>query len=135
MHKSLAFAVLTFALASVPAAGHHSFAMFDQTKTITLSGTVEGFEFINPHSWLHMTVIDESGATATWSFEMGSVGQLARDGWNRDTIAAGEEVAITFHPLEDGSNGGQFRSLAFADGRSLCQGGAGSTACTDNPNF
>jgi hypothetical protein len=124
--KIFGLAGLGLALFACPAVAHHSFAMFDNSVTNTLDGNIEGFEYINPHAWVHLAVPNEAGGTATWSFEMGSVAQLNRDGWDRDTIAIGDEVRVGFHPLKDGSNGGQFRFLRFGDGRLICQAGAGA---------
>lgn len=129
MHKAITFAALTMALASAPALGHHSFAMFDHGKVNKLSGMVKEFEYINPHAWLHLAVADASGRMVTWSFEMGGVGQLVRDGWNRNSVAVGDSVEVSFHPLKDGSNGGQFLAIVYPDGRVLCQGGAGAEPC------
>ena len=84
--KVFGLAGLGLALFAYPAVAHHSFAMFDNSVTNTVSGTVEQFEYINPHTWLHVSVPDASGGAATWSFEMGSVAQLNRDGWNQETV-------------------------------------------------
>jgi hypothetical protein len=130
LRKSTILAALVFALAPVAASSHHSFAMFDQTQTTTIAGVISEFEYRNPHAWLHVTVTDEANAEHVWSFEMGSIGQLNRDGWDQGTVAVGDQIEVGFHPLKDGSNGGQFRYLTFADGRTICQGGAGQgTAC------
>jgi hypothetical protein len=131
--RAFAIAGLGAAVLAAPALAHHSFAMFDQSKTETRSGTVEQFEYINPHNWIHLAVPDGNGGSATWSFEMGSVAQLNRDGWDQDTVKPGDEVEIGFHPLKDGSNGGQFRYVVFADGHAMCQGGAGQGGPACNP--
>ena len=133
--RILGLAGIAAALIAHPALAHHSFAMFDNSITTTRSGTIEGFEYINPHAWIHLAVPTENGETATWSFEMGSVAQLNRDGWNRDTIAVGNAVEIGFHPLKDGSNGGQFRYIIFEDGRVMCQAGAGAGPACNPEDF
>jgi len=128
LRKSITLAALVFALAPAAALGHHSFAMFDQSQTTTLAGTISDFEYRNPHVWLHVTATDAANEEHVWSFEMGSIGQLNRDGWDQTTVAVGDEVEVGFHPLKDGSNGGQFRFLVHSDGRTICQGGAGQGA-------
>src|ERR1700676_3223293 len=80
------------ALLAVPASAHHSFAMFDQSKVIYVSGTVKELEFVNPHAWLSI-VVNDKGNAATWSFEGGSVPQLVRLRWSRDSLQGGDEVA------------------------------------------
>ena len=115
---------------AAPALAHHSFAMFDHEKTVAISGTLKEFEWTNPHAWLHITAVDEkSGRPVEWSFEMGSVGQLNRDGWNKDTVKPGDKVSVEFHPLKDGSHGGQFRTMVLPDGKRMCQSGAGTEHC------
>ena len=72
------------ALLAAPAVAHHSFAMFDQSKVLYMSGTVKQFEFVNPHAWLHVAIVNDKGNTATWSFEGGSPSQLVSLGWAQD---------------------------------------------------
>jgi hypothetical protein len=106
-----------------PALAHHSFAMFDHEKTSTISGTVKEFEWTNPHAWIHIVAADEKGAPTDWSFEMGSVGQVAAQGWKSDTIKPGDKITVTMHPLKDGSHGGQYMSATLADGRTFKNAG------------
>jgi hypothetical protein len=106
-------------LAAAPALGHHAFAMFDQTKTVYLTGTVKQFELVNPHGWLHVYVVNDKGETSTWSFEGGSVNQLVSLGW-KDIVRPGDKVVVGFHALKDGSHGGQLMSMKLEDGQKLC---------------
>jgi hypothetical protein len=119
--KLLGLAGVAVSLFAVPALAHHSFAMFDQTKQTTVTGTAKEFEWINPHVWLHITS-DVNGRQVTWSFEGGSTGQLTQSGWVRDSLKGGERIEVTFHPLKDGSYGGQLLNVKFPDGKELCQG-------------
>ncbi len=59
--KALGIAVASLLTAAVPAMAHHSFAMFDSAKTITLTGAVKQFEWVNPHSWIHIMVVNAAG--------------------------------------------------------------------------
>jgi hypothetical protein len=112
-------AVVAFAF---QAQAHHSFAMFDQDKTITVSGTVKEFEWTNPHSWIHLTAQDpQTGRPVDWSFEMGSVSQIAAQGLKADSLKPGDKITVTGHPLRDGSRGGQYRSVTLADGSTINQ--------------
>jgi hypothetical protein len=123
---SALIAVTAFA---VQAQAHHSFAMFDQEKTISVSGTVKEFEWTNPHAWIHLTAADQAtGRPVEWSFEMGSVGQIASQGWKADSIKPGDKITVTGHPLRDGSRGGQYRSVTLADGSSINQRPDANTA-------
>lgn len=121
-NRALCLASLIAALFVYPAFAHHSFAMFDNSQMDSLTGKVSVLEWRNPHCWLHMTVLDEAGNEIEWSFEMGSIGQLTRDGWAQDTVALGDAIEIRFHPLKDGSNGGQLRFVRLPDGDTICQG-------------
>ena len=110
---------------------HHSFAMFDHEKLITVSGTLKEFEWTNPHCWLHVLAPDPStGRMVDWSFEMGSVSQIAAQGWKVDSVKPGDKITITGHPLKDGSRGGQYRSVKLGDGRSFQQ----NPDANNNPN-
>jgi len=107
-------------LLTVPALAHHSFAMFDQSKVLYLSGAVKEFEFVNPHVWLHVAIVNDKGEASTWSFEGGSPTQLVRLGWSRDDIKIEEKVEVGFRPMKDGSRGGQLMSVKLANGQRLC---------------
>jgi len=103
-----------------PAAAHHSFAIFDQTKVNYVAGTVKEFEWVNPHAWLHIQFTDPAGKTATWSFEAGSPLQLASLGWKADGFHVGDKVEVGFRPMKDGSRGGQLMSVKTGDGKKVC---------------
>ena len=122
-------AVIAVAAFAVQAQAHHSFAMFDQEKTISVSGTVKEFEWSNPHAWIHLTAVDETtGRPVDWAFEMGSVGQIAAQGWKSNSIKPGDKITVSGHPLRDGSRGGQYRSVKFADGSTINQRPDGNAA-------
>jgi hypothetical protein len=111
---SLAAAALSLA---APAFAHHSFAMFDNTKTITFQGTVKDFEWINPHAWISIMVPNQAGVPEEWSFEMGALGQLSASGLKPDTLKPGDKVTVRVHPMKNGSRGGQYMSMTLADGQ------------------
>ena len=120
--KIIGIVGLALSVFSFPTFGHHSFSMFDQTQLVNMEGTVTEFEWINPHAWLHLAVADESGDMQTWSFEGGGISNLTAVGWNADSISAGDQIEIGFHPLKDGGRGGQIRTIVFPDGTELCNG-------------
>jgi hypothetical protein len=115
--KILALAGAATCLAGAPAMAHHSFAMFDNTKNVTLDGTVKEFQWGNPHSWVILTVVDPtSGKTVDWSIETGSITGLFRTGWNKDTAKPGDKAVAVIHPLKDGRAGGSLHTLTI-DGK------------------
>jgi hypothetical protein len=95
-------------------------SMFDRDKDVTLTGVVKEFEWTNPHVWIHMTVDDQAtGKPVVWSFEMQSIQTNSTLGWRADSVRPGDKVTIDFHPLKDGSRGGQLVAATLADGRRL----------------
>ena len=102
--------------ASWPVAAHHSFAVYDRTKTLTLKGTVKTFQWTNPHSVVWVLVQPEGGGDPQeWSFETTSPGVLTRGGWTRNSIKPGDRVSVEFNPLRDGSHGGGLNSVTLLD--------------------
>jgi hypothetical protein len=114
--KALGLAAVAVAMYAVPAFAHHSFAMFDAEKRVTLEGTVKEFQWTNPHSWILMMVPNAQGADEQWAIEMGAPGGLARQGWLPKTLTPGMKVTATIHPLKDGTHGGQFMAVKLPDG-------------------
>lgn len=110
-----ALAILT------PTAGytHHSFAMFDRTKVVSLKGVVREFQWTNPHSWVQLIVKDDKGSTAEWSLEALSPNVLSRNGWKRNSLKSGDEITAFFNPTRDGSHGGNLVKITTADGRTI----------------
>jgi Family of unknown function (DUF6152) len=113
------FAVVFFAAAAAaswPAAAHHSFAVYDRTKTLTLKGTVKTFQWTNPHCVVWITVQPEGGGEPQeWGIETTSPGVLTRSGWTRNSIKPGDKIAVEFNPLRDGSHGGGLNSVTLLD--------------------
>ena len=108
-------------LATAPALAHHSFAMFDQRKVMTLEGTVHEFQWTNPHAFIELDVAGASGARR-WSIELNSPNNLTRQGWRRSSLKAGEKVSVRVAPLRNGNPGGLFLDLKKPDGRVLDSG-------------
>jgi len=125
----LTFAALAFSLSAGPSLAHHSFAMFDPDKTITQTGVVKEFEWTNPHVWLHIVAPDNSGKQVEWSFEMQAVAQATSGGWRPDIVKPGDKVSVEFHPLRDGSRGGELIAATLPDGKRL-----GSSATRPAPS-
>jgi hypothetical protein len=116
--KTLGIAGFALLLAA-PASAHHSFAMFDREKSVAMTGVVKEFEWTNPHVWIHVIVADASGKPVEWSFEMQAIATNAALGWRADSVKPGDKVSVDFHPLKDGSRGGQLVAATLADGKRL----------------
>jgi hypothetical protein len=113
-------------LSAAPAFAHHSGAMFDSEKTVTVSGTVKQFQYTNPHAWLVILVPDanDPAKVATWSFEMGELSSLTRAGIHKQDFAPGTKVTVTGHPMKDGRPAGSFTKAVRADGVEFSPRGA-----------
>jgi hypothetical protein len=105
---------LLWALAGA-ASAHHSFAMFDQTKQVTISGTVKEFQWSNPHAFIEMLDPQQK----TWSIELNSPNNLIRQGWKRTVLKPGDKVSVVMNPLRNGLPGGLFNAVTLPDGKVL----------------
>jgi hypothetical protein len=118
--KAVGLAGMAVAMFALPAVAHHSFAMFDASKTMTLQGTVKEFHWTNPHSWIFVMVQNPGGGPPTeWPIELGAPGGLIRQGWVPKTLTAGMNIKVVIRPLKDGKPGGQFLSVTLPDGTQL----------------
>ena len=111
--------------AALPAGAHHSYAMFDRGKTVSITGTIRTWEMINPHSYLWVNVKAESGADQVWGLEGGGTAALARAGVTKSAVKPGEKVVVDLHPLRDGRTGGMLVKIKLEDGRVISLGGGG----------
>ncbi len=106
---------------ALPAAAHHSFAMFNQREIMTLEGTVTEFQWTNPHAFIEIDV-PQQGQVVHWSIELNSPNNLRRQGWNRMALRPGEKISLRMNPLRDGQHGGLFLDLVKEDGSTLDSG-------------
>jgi hypothetical protein len=123
MLRFLALLTAIVALEATPTA-HHSAAMFDATRQITLTGTVKEFQWTSPHCWIQLLVQDPSRPKAPpveWGIEMDNPVGLSRHGWKPGSLKAGDKVVVVAHPLRDGSRGGQVVSVS-KDGKPVGNG-------------
>jgi hypothetical protein len=106
------------------ALAHHSFAMFDRTKKVSVTGTVRTFEWSNPHVWLWINSVNGKGEQEVWGFEGAAPGEMARlRGWTRNTFVKGDKVIVEAAPLKDGRTGGSMGKVTRPDGTVI--GGTG----------
>jgi hypothetical protein len=102
---------------AIPAAAHHSFAMFNRDKTVEMQGTVKDFQWTNPHSFLDVYVADPKGeAPVLWTLEFGAVHNLANQGWKPKMLVPGDKVLFTLHPAKNGGPYGQALSVTLPNG-------------------
>jgi hypothetical protein len=106
----------------MPAAAHHSFAMFDNTRSITISGKVTEYQFTNPHAYLDIDAVDARGAVTHYTLEMTSPNMLTRGGWSSRTVKSGDSVTAVVAPLRDGRMGGLLLELTLPNGKHMLPG-------------
>ena len=99
-----ALAGFSIAVLSLPSSGHHgSNVVYDLTQSITVSGTVTEYQFVNPHTQILFEVTGEDGSVVTWLAGMSSSLGLGRnEGWTGETIKPGDEITITGSPARNG---------------------------------
>ncbi len=102
-----------------PSLAHHSFAMFDMTKEVIVSGTVRQFQWTNPHAYIQLVAKDAAGRDVEWSMEMGAPMYLYARGWRPRTLRAGMRVNVTLNPLRNGRPGGVVRDVTDAEGKPI----------------
>jgi hypothetical protein len=112
-------AIVAAFAAAAPAIAHHSTAMFDFAKTIEITGTVQDFQWTNPHTWTNVTVEGGGDSAGIYGLEGMSPNYLARNGWTKRTLNLGDKITFEVHPLKDGRKGGFMVSAKLADGTVL----------------
>lgn len=124
-------------LIAAPAVAHHSYAMFDGTRTVLVTGSVAKVEWSNPHVFIWVYVPNPKAANGydLYAFSSASTNLLARNGWSPTTLKVGETVTVEYWPLKDGRMGGHFRKAAHEDGHVTLgvSGPAGVEPKAENP--
>jgi hypothetical protein len=113
---SVLAAAMALAVSS-PAWSHHSHAMFDHDKEVTVTGTVSQWIFRNPHVFLYVDAKTAAGETITYTVEMSNIANMLKVGFTSTTFKAGDTVTVTLHPLADGRPGGNYIVATSADGK------------------
>ena len=99
--------------------GHHGGASFDNTKEVTVKGTVTEWLWANPHCFLKVEEKDATGASRVWNLEFGNPTDITLRGFRRNTFKVGEEITVTVTPVKSGAPVGRARVVTKADGTKL----------------
>jgi len=128
-------AVAVLFTASWPAAAHHAFGSeFDASRPLLLKGKIVKIEWVNPHTWIHVEVINPDGTKEVWMVEGGSPNTLLRRGANKNTFPVGTEIVVDGYQARDHSEKrANARNVTFPDGRKLFLGSTGTGAPGDSP--
>jgi Family of unknown function (DUF6152) len=123
--KVVSLSAIAVVASTTAASSHHSFSMFDAQQTVTLEGTVKEFEWVNPHAWLRVIVNDKNtGKPVLWALELSSPSRLVTMGMRADSVRPGDVVSVSFHPLRNGSRGGQFIQAVLPGGKKVLRANA-----------
>jgi len=109
------FALIMFGM-TCTALAHHSFAVYDHTRTLNLKGTVTKWQWSNPHAYLDIDVRDPNGVIKHYTLEGTSINMLQRVGWRSNMIKAGDQVKAVAAPLLNGEPGGLLLEITLANG-------------------
>jgi hypothetical protein len=110
---------LALLIACENVSAHHGSSNYDLSKSVSVKGTVTQFDFMNPHSAIHLEAKDDKGNAEEWLIEADSPNNLARAGWTRDSLKPGDLVTIVGNRLKDGSKIMRLQKVIFADGKEL----------------
>ena len=112
--------LIMLVLGSGPLAAHHGRgATYDMKKQVTLTGVVSEVAWRNPHVVIYLDVKEQDGSVVNWAFENSSVGTLARQGYNRNTLKVGQEITAVVNPSAQGAPRGIVVKVILADGREV----------------
>lgn len=110
------------ALPAVSAQAHHSFAMFDNSRSITIHGKVTSYQWTNPHVYLEIDADSDKNGAKHYTLEMTSPSMLHRGGWTSRTVKPGDVVTAVVSPLRDGQPGGLLLQLTLPNGKKVMPG-------------
>ena len=117
--RALTFVAMAVVLFAVPTFAQR-YLNYDTTKSVALTGTVVGLDWMNPNSQLFVRAKDAgTGKDEQWVFLMGPPARSTQYGWNPQSLKPGDTVTLMMHPAKDGSNRGQLVNVTLPDGRTL----------------
>ena len=117
--RGLVLAILGVLIVPVSTMGHHGSASFDNTKEVTLKGTVTEWLWANPHCFLKVDAKDETGSVRNWNLEFGNPTDITARGYSRRTFKVGDEITVTVTPVKSGAPVGRARVVTLANGEKL----------------
>ena len=122
MRRMLVAIASCVAVLSTVAAAHHATAVFDLGKRLTLTGTVTGWFWANPHCLLRFDVKDESGKVVHWVAETQAPPNMIPFGWAKQSFASGDQVTVTLEPVKNAQPLGRILQVLLPDGKTLVAG-------------
>jgi hypothetical protein len=118
----------TFAvLASTTIAAHHGNASFDTSKQVTLKGAVTEWIWANPHCFLKIDAMDDTGAVRNWALETQNPTAMTQRGWSRKAFNTGDRVTVVLEAVKNGAPIGRIVRITLPDGSTLSAGTLSNT--------
>lgn len=112
-----------------PVVAHHSFAPYEATLQMKLSGVVTELKWVNPHVYIDLDVVDaKTGEKRHWLIECASTSILNRAGWKFNMIKPGDQITVIASPLRNGEPGALLKQITLADGRKFTNGAVAGRA-------
>ncbi len=130
--STLVLAVLLSVLPYRTASLHHAFSpVYDESRTVTIKGTLTEFRLVNPHAMMAVDVVDGKGQHVTWTVEMAGLLSLTRQGWTNNTVSIGGQLTVTGNPTHTGSPRIFFTRIVLANGTELIAPGDSDRSAID----
>jgi hypothetical protein len=118
--RPLVLVVWSIVVSTAVLGAHHAFSpVYDNKQTVTVSGVVTQFRFVNPHAFLYLDVVDDKGKSSKWTVEFAGRLNLSEIGWSAESLKAGERVTVTGNPTHTPSQQIAFVKIVKADGSVL----------------
>ena len=127
---SAATLAVIVALGPVLLAHHGGADLYDNSKVVTLKGTITKFEWTNPHNQIFIDVKDERGNVRQWIAATEPPQVMLERGWTRRSLKAGDEVTAYIFAAKNGAAVGNLQRIVLADGKELTTGRAPAPAPT-----
>lgn len=119
---------------ALPVYAHHSFAVYDHTRTVSLRGTVTKFQWTNPHGFIELDVTQPDGTIKHWSIETTSINMMQRLGWRSNMIKAGDKLKVVAAPLLNGDPAALLLEVTLPDGKKMEPGVPGANSFIRTPD-
>lgn len=120
MRYSRTLALVAMMITGGSAMAHHSGAMFDRSRTITLEGTLKEYRFVAPHSWISViATANGAGKEERWDVEAATASRMKAQGITPERLKVGDKVTLRIHPLRDGRKAGSLIDITLADGTKM----------------
>ncbi len=114
-------------LAAAPLRAHHGNASFDTSKRVTMKGAVTEWIWANPHCFLKIDAMDDTGGVRNWALETQNPTAMTQRGWSRQAFKIGDQVTVVLEAVKNGAAIGRIVSVMLPDGSTLSAGNLPNT--------